>query len=73
MGFKLRYIKIMSAKSATIILNLENMTSIIIINYLKFDFGCIYWIPIKMNVLFRRSIYKSGINNIHMVYMHDIN
>jgi len=42
MGFKLRYIKIMSANSATIIRNLENITSIIIINYLKFDSGSNY-------------------------------
>jgi hypothetical protein len=42
MGFKFRYIKIMSANRATMIRNLENITSIIIINYLKFDFKCNY-------------------------------
>jgi len=41
MGFKFRYIKIMSANSATIIRNLENITSINIINHLKFDFKSI--------------------------------
>ena len=35
MGFKFRYIKKMSANSATIIRNFENISSIIILDYLN--------------------------------------
>ena len=37
MGFKFRYIKNNSDKIATVILNFENISSIIIVIYLKFD------------------------------------
>jgi len=37
MGFKFRYIKNIRDKRATVILNFENISSIIIVIYLKFD------------------------------------